>query len=107
MMDIVINDGSRVQVFQVRKKDTGQVFAMKVMRKEKILEKDHCDYVKAERDVLTSIVHPYIVTLRYSFQVRHSQRMHCHLCSHVIMKPIITIMIMIIMIIVTRFQSED
>ena len=59
-----------LQVFQVRKKDTGHIYAMKVMRKEKILEKDHGQYVKQERDVLTAIFHPYIVTLRYSFQVR-------------------------------------
>ena len=39
------------------------------MRKDRILERDHRDYVKAERDVLTAVVHPYIVTLRYSFQV--------------------------------------
>ena len=59
-----------LQVFQVRKKDTGHIYAMKVMRKEKILEKDHGQYVKQERDVLTAVFHPYIVTLRYSFQVR-------------------------------------
>lgn len=41
-----------------------------VMRKDRILERDHRDYVRAERDVLTAVVHPYIVTLRYSFQVR-------------------------------------
>ncbi len=40
-----------------------------VMRKEKILMKDHSDYVKSERDLLTSVLHPYIVTLRFSFQV--------------------------------------
>ena len=39
-----------------------------VMRKDRILEKDHSDYVRAERDILTSVLHPYIVTLRYSFQ---------------------------------------
>jgi hypothetical protein len=39
------------------------------MRKDRVLARDHRDYVKAERDVLTSVVHPYIVTLRYSFQV--------------------------------------
>ena len=38
------------------------------MRKDRILERDHKDYVRAERDVLTAVVHPYIVTLRYSFQ---------------------------------------
>ena len=52
----------------MRKKDTRAVYAMKVMRKERILAKDHGDYVKAERDVLTAVFHPYIVTLRCSFQ---------------------------------------
>jgi serine/threonine protein kinase len=58
------------QVFQVRARDSGAVYAMKVMRKERILAKDHGGYVKAERDVLTAVVHPYIVTLRCSFQAR-------------------------------------
>ncbi len=40
-----------------------------VMRKDKIRERDHGSYVQAERDVLTGVMHPYIVTLRYSFQV--------------------------------------
>jgi p70 ribosomal S6 kinase len=41
---------------------------MKVMRKDRILERRHGEYVRAERDALTAVVHPYIVTLRYSFQ---------------------------------------
>lgn len=61
-----------MQVFQVQKKDTGQVYAMKVMRKERIIAKDHGEYVRAERNVLTAVFHPYIVTLRCSFQVRTS-----------------------------------
>lgn len=58
-----------MKVFQVRKKDTGQIYAMKVMRKERILEKDHAAYVWSERDVLTSLNHPYIVRMLYAFQV--------------------------------------
>ena len=57
------------QVFQVRMKSSKKVYAMKIMRKERIIEKDHGEYVKSERDVLTAVFHPYIVTLRYSFQV--------------------------------------
>lgn len=64
----VVGQGAFGKVFQVRKRDTGEVFAMKVMKKDRILEKDHGDYVRAERNVLTAVVHPYIVTLRYSFQ---------------------------------------
>ena len=53
----------------MRKKDTGALYAMKVMRKDRVLERDHREYVRAERDVLTAVLHPYIVRLRYSFQV--------------------------------------
>jgi len=59
------------QVFQVRKKNSGRIYAMKVMRKDRILARDHSEYVRAERDVLTAVHHPYVVTLRYSFQARH------------------------------------
>ncbi len=50
-------------------KQTQQVYAMKVMRKDHIMAKDHGEYIRSERDVLTTVVHPYIVTLRSSFQV--------------------------------------
>lgn len=64
----VVGQGAFGKVFQVRKKDTGEIFAMKVMKKDRVLEKDHGEYVRAERNALTAVVHPYIVTLRYSFQ---------------------------------------
>lgn len=41
---------------------------LKVMRKEKVLEKEHGEYVKAESEILKTVLHPYIVALRYSFQ---------------------------------------
>jgi ribosomal protein S6 kinase beta len=64
----VVGKGAFGKVFQVRQRGTGAVYAMKVMRKAPILAKGQGAYVRAERDVLTSVVHPYIVTLRYSFQ---------------------------------------
>ena len=45
---------------------------MKIMRKDTITKKNHVDYMKAERDILTKVVHPFIVQLRYSFQVQYS-----------------------------------
>ena len=54
----------------MRKKNSGRIYAMKVMRKDRILARDHGEYVRAERDVLTAVHHPYVVTLRYSFQAR-------------------------------------
>lgn len=65
----VVGQGAFAKVYQVRKKGTSEIYAMKVMRKDKIMEKNHAEYMKAERDILTQIEHPFIVQLRYSFQV--------------------------------------
>eukprot|EP00898_Chlorokybus_atmophyticus_P002927 jgi/Chlat1/3635/Chrsp238S03626 len=64
----VVGKGAFGKVFQVVKKDDGQVLAMKVMRKDQILARNHTGYMRAERDILTSVEHPYIVAMRYSFQ---------------------------------------
>ncbi|KAK3017771.1 hypothetical protein RJ639_005087 [Escallonia herrerae] len=67
----LVGQGAFGKVFQVRKRGTSEVYAMKVMRKDKIMEKNHADYMKAERDILTKIDHPFIVQLRYSFQTKY------------------------------------
>ncbi|XP_071903932.1 serine/threonine-protein kinase AtPK1/AtPK6-like isoform X2 [Coffea arabica] len=70
----VIGKGAFGKVFQVRMNrgvviNGDGIFAMKVMRKETIIKNNHVDYMRAERDILTKVVHPFIVQLRYSFQV--------------------------------------
>lgn len=67
----VVGQGAFAKVYQVRKRGTSDIYAMKVMRKDKILEKNHAEYMKAERDILTKIDHPFIVQLRYSFQTKY------------------------------------
>nr|AAB33196.1 ATPK19=ribosomal-protein S6 kinase homolog [Arabidopsis thaliana, Peptide, 471 aa] [Arabidopsis thaliana]BAA07661.1 ribosomal-protein S6 kinase homolog [Arabidopsis thaliana] len=67
----VVGQGAFGKVYQVRKKDTSEIYAMKVMRKDKIVEKNHAEYMKAERDILTKIDHPFIVQLKYSFQTKY------------------------------------
>ncbi|GLJ30871.1 hypothetical protein SUGI_0613790 [Cryptomeria japonica] len=63
--------GAFGKVFQVRRKGTtDDIYAMKVMRKDKIIKGNHVDYMKAERDILTKVDHPFIVQLRYSFQTK-------------------------------------
>eukprot|EP00897_Mesotaenium_endlicherianum_P003032 jgi/Mesen1/2757/ME000017S02128 len=66
----VVGQGAFGKVFQVRKKDSGEILAMKVMRKDRIIERNHGDYMKAEKEILTKMVHPFIVQLQYSFQTR-------------------------------------
>jgi len=67
----LVGQGAFGKVFQVRKKNTSEIYAMKVMRKDKILEKNHSEYMKAEREILTKVDHPFIVQLRYSFQTKY------------------------------------
>ncbi|KAJ4893164.1 Serine/threonine-protein kinase AtPK2/AtPK19 [Raphanus sativus] len=67
----VVGQGAFGKVYQVRKKETCEIYAMKVMRKDKIMEKNHAEYMKAERDILTKIDHPFIVQLKYSFQTKY------------------------------------
>lgn len=67
----VVGQGAFGKVYQVRKIGTSEILAMKVMRKDRILEKDHTEYMKTERDVLTKIDHPFVVQLRYSFQTKY------------------------------------
>lgn len=67
----VVGQGAFAKVYQVRKKGTSEIYAMKVMRKDKIMEKNHAEYMKGERDILTKIDHPFIVQLRYSFQTKY------------------------------------
>ncbi|VFQ81110.1 unnamed protein product [Cuscuta campestris] len=67
----VVGQGAFGKVYQVQKIDTSEIFAMKVMRKDKVLEKSHTEYMISERNILTKIDHPFIVQLRYSFQTKY------------------------------------
>jgi len=64
----VIGRGSFGKVMQVKKKDTGEIFAMKVMRKENIIAKNQIIHTKDEKNVLQRIQHPFIVRLHHAFQ---------------------------------------
>uniref|UniRef100_A0A804RA99 non-specific serine/threonine protein kinase n=1 Tax=Zea mays TaxID=4577 RepID=A0A804RA99_MAIZE len=67
----LVGRGAFGKVYQVRKKGTSEIYAMKVMRKDKVVEKNHTEYMKAERDILTKVDHPFVVQLRYSFQTKY------------------------------------
>jgi len=64
----VIGKGSFGKVLQVRKKDTGRIFAMKVLNKKNILENNELEHTKTEKNILQKLAHPFLVNLNYSFQ---------------------------------------
>eukprot|EP00457_Paulinella_chromatophora_P008681 gb/GEZN01008722.1/.p1 GENE.gb/GEZN01008722.1/~~gb/GEZN01008722.1/.p1 ORF type:complete len:413 (+),score=72.53 gb/GEZN01008722.1/:56-1294(+) len=66
----VVGKGSFGKVMQVRKKDTGEIYAMKVLKKEQLVARKQVAHTRTERKVLANIDHPFIVSLRYAFQTQ-------------------------------------
>ncbi|KAM4636122.1 ribosomal protein S6 kinase beta-2 [Discoglossus pictus] len=70
----VLGKGSYGKVFQVRKvvgSNTGRIFAMKVLQKAKLVcQAKDTQHATAERNVLESVRHPFIVDLMYAFQTQ-------------------------------------
>lgn len=64
----VVGKGSFGKVMQVRKKDTGRIYAMKVLQKANIVRRNQVEHTRTERNVLGKIVHPFVVGLNYAFQ---------------------------------------
>ncbi|XP_039656398.1 serine/threonine-protein kinase 38-like [Perca fluviatilis] len=57
-----------LQVRLVQKKDTGHVYAMKILRKADMLEKEQVGHIRAERDILVEADSLWVVKMFYSFQ---------------------------------------
>jgi len=66
----VIGKGSFGKVMQVKKKDDGKIYAMKVLRKEAIIARKQVAHTRAEKSILQKIQHPFIVRLHYAFQTK-------------------------------------
>ncbi|XP_076362174.1 serine/threonine-protein kinase tricornered-like isoform X3 [Tachypleus tridentatus] len=64
----VIGRGAFGEVRLVQKKDTGHVYAMKILRKVDMLEKEQVAHVRAERDILVQADYQWVVKMYYSFQ---------------------------------------
>ncbi|KAJ2541849.1 Serine/threonine-protein kinase [Coemansia sp. RSA 1933] len=64
----VIGRGAFGEVRLVQKHDTGKIFAMKILRKTEMINKDQLAHVRAERDVLAESDSIWVVQLYFSFQ---------------------------------------
>lgn len=53
---------------QVRKKSDGTILAMKILKKRAIIARNQVEHTRAERKILQSLQHPFLMTLRYAFQ---------------------------------------
>lgn len=46
----------------------GKPYAVKILKKRKIIELNQIDHIKSEKDLLATTMHPFIVNLFESFQ---------------------------------------
>lgn len=65
----LVGKGTFGRVFQVRKRDSGRIYAMKVLSKKEIVAKKEVAHTIGERKILQqSLECPFLVGLKFSFQ---------------------------------------
>jgi serum/glucocorticoid-regulated kinase 2 len=64
----VIGQGSFGKVLQVRKNDTQRIYAIKSVRKAKIIARNEVLHTMTERSILAQVDHAFIVPLKFSFE---------------------------------------
>ena len=62
--------GGYANVFLARKKRTGDIYALKVLNKTDMIDRDQVENVLAERNILADSSCPYVVNLYYAFQTQ-------------------------------------
>ncbi|KAK4490331.1 hypothetical protein RD792_001005 [Penstemon davidsonii] len=62
-----ISRGAFGKVFLARKRTTGDLFAIKVLKKLDMLRKNDIDRILAERNILITVRNPFVVRFFYSF----------------------------------------
>ena len=66
--DLLTSNQCFHQVVRARKKDSGIVYALKIMDKKFIMKENKANYAKLERIMLDQLEHPGIVRLFFTFQ---------------------------------------
>ncbi|CAK8685522.1 unnamed protein product [Clavelina lepadiformis] len=67
----LISNGAYGAVYLVRHKETRQRFALKKINKHNLVLRNQVEQVYAERDILTFVENPFVVTMYCSFQTKH------------------------------------
>ncbi|KAF3437833.1 hypothetical protein FNV43_RR20589 [Rhamnella rubrinervis] len=67
-----ISRGAFGRVFLAKKRTTGDLFAIKVLKKADMLRKNAVESILAERDILISVRNPFVVRFFYSFTCREN-----------------------------------
>lgn len=68
----LLGKGDVGKVFLVREKASSRLYAMKVLNKKEMIERNKIKRALAEQEILATSNHPFIVTLYHSFQSEES-----------------------------------
>ncbi len=63
----VLGKGAFGKVILSKKKDNGKIYAIKILKKQEIVELDQVEHTKAEKLILSHVNHPFLVGLEYAF----------------------------------------
>ena len=64
----VIGRGGFSRVILARKKDTGRLYAIKILRKDRIYNDNQIKPILSERQMLEKLDHPFLIKLHWAFQ---------------------------------------
>lgn len=64
----LIGKGTFGKVFMVQNKFSGELYAMKCIRKDVILENEQMENIQLEKEILYQIAHPFLVNMEFVFQ---------------------------------------
>ncbi|GAB2292640.1 Probable serine/threonine protein kinase ireh1 [Dionaea muscipula] len=67
-----ISRGAFGRVFLAKKRTTGDLFAIKVLKKADMIRKNAVESILAERDILITVRNPFVVRFFYSFTCREN-----------------------------------
>jgi protein-serine/threonine kinase len=76
----IVGKGGFSRVLQARKKDTGNLYAIKIMSKDFILSEDKAAQILMERNIMARVSHPFIVNLFWAFQTSKELHLVMDLC---------------------------
>lgn len=64
----VVGRGGFSKVILARKKDTGRLYAIKILRKDQLVNENQIKPILSERKVLEQLDHPFLIKLHWAFQ---------------------------------------
>ena len=63
----VLGRGAFGKVILTQKKDDKMLYAVKIMNKADLIERNQIEQIKTEKDILELVKHPFLVGLEYCF----------------------------------------